>query len=89
MKGLHPLFIRGRWQFHCVVAGLLTSLLVLIEYVVLTFRREPFVFYWPPDVWSRIASSGLAVLIISPFLYIVLNWIGRRLGHFERSRAAD
>jgi hypothetical protein len=89
MNGLRPLFIRGRWQVHCILAGILTSLLVLIEYLVLTFRREPFAFIWPQDIWSRVISSGLAVVIVSPFLYLVLNWIGRRLGHFDRSRLAD
>jgi hypothetical protein len=84
MNGLHPLFIRGRWQFHCIVAGLLTSLLVLIEYVVITFRREPFAFIWPRSVWDQVLSSGLVTVLVSPFLFLILNWIGRRLGHFEK-----
>src|SRR6186713_1443305 len=61
MNGLHPLFMRGRWVFLCFVSGVLTSLIVLIEYVVLTFRREPFAFIWPVDVWHRVLSSGLVV----------------------------
>lgn len=88
MNGLHPLFLRGRWQFHCLVAGILTSLLTLVEYVVITFRREPFMFIWPQGVWRQILSSGLVTVLVSPFIFIVLNWIGRRLGHFER-RIAD
>jgi hypothetical protein len=89
MNGLRPLFIRGRWQFHCIIAGLLTSLLVLIEYVVITFRREPFEFIWPRGVWDRVLSSGLVTVLISPFLFIILNWIGRRLGHFDERRYSD
>jgi hypothetical protein len=84
MNGLHPLFLRGRWQFHCIMAGVLTSILVLVEYVVITFRREPFAFIWPRHVWDQILSSGLVTVFVSPFLFIVLNWIGRRLGHFEK-----
>jgi hypothetical protein len=64
----------------------LTSLMVLIEYVVLTFRREPFAFIWPTDVWHRVLSSGLVVAMASPFVFITLNWVGRRLGHFEKPR---
>jgi hypothetical protein len=84
MNGLRPLFLRGRWQFHCIVAGLLTSLLVLTEYLVITFRREPFAFIWPRNVWNQILSSGLVTVLVSPFVFLVLNWIGRRLGHFEQ-----
>lgn len=84
MNGLRPLFLRGRWQFHCLMAGILTSLLVLVEYLVITFRREPFMFIWPQNVWRQILSSGLVTVLVSPFIFILLNWIGRRLGHFER-----
>ena len=86
MNGLHPLFMRGRWVFLCFVSGVLTSLIVLIEYVVLTFRREPFAFIWPVDVWHRVLSSGLVVALASPIVFIALNWVGRRLGHFEKPR---
>lgn len=89
INGLRPLFIRGRWQFHCIIAGILTSLLVLIEYVVITFRREPFEFIWPRAVWDRVLSSGLVTVLVSPFVFILLNWIGRRLGHFDERRYSD
>jgi hypothetical protein len=69
-----------------VLTGVLVSLLALIEYVVLTFRREPFEFMWPPHVWRQILGSGFAALLISPPLFLSLNWIGRRLGHFDRAR---
>jgi hypothetical protein len=89
MNGLHPMFIRGRWQIHCLLTGVLTSLLVFIEFVFVTFRREPFTLAWSPAVWKRIAGSGLTALIIAPVLFLVLNWMGRRLGHFDRSRLAE
>ena len=31
MHGLRPLFIRGRWEIHCVVCGLCTSAIVLAQ----------------------------------------------------------
>jgi len=89
MNGLHPLFLRGRWPIHCIVTGLLTSLLVLIEFVRVTLHREPFAFAWSPAVLNRIIGSGLSALVVAPFLFIVLNWIGRRLGHFDRPRVVE
>jgi hypothetical protein len=86
MNGLHPLFIRGRWQIHCLLTGVLTSLMVLIEFTLITFRREPFAIEWPVTVWRHIMGSGLAATLIAPFLFFSLNWIGRRMGHFERAR---
>jgi hypothetical protein len=86
MNGLHPLFVRGRWQPHCLLTGVLTSALVLVEFVMVTFRREPFAFIWPREVWSRILSSGIAAAMIAPELFFSLNAIARRLGHFERER---
>jgi hypothetical protein len=89
MNGLHPLFLRGRWQIHCLLVGVLTSLLVLLEYVVITFRRVPFALIWPSQVWQQILSSGLAAVLIAPGMFIGLNWIGRRLGHFEKPYRAE
>lgn len=89
MNGLHPLFVRGRWQIHCVLTGLLTSLLVLIEFTLITFRREPFSVEWPVTVWRHIAGSGLSAVLIAPGLFLALNWVGRRLGHFERVRIEE
>ena len=89
MNGLHPLFIKGRWQIHCLLTGVLTSLLVLIEFVLVTFRREPFALVWPQSVWLRIFGSGVAAALIAPALFFGLNWVARRLGHFERARIAE
>lgn len=86
MNGLRPLYLRGRWQLHCVVAGLLTSVLVLVEFVIITFRRVPFEFTWPREVWHRIIGSGIASLLIAPLLFFSLSWLGRRLGVFQKRR---
>lgn len=86
MNGLRPLYLRGRWLIHCVIAGVLTSVQVLVEYVALTLRREPFQFTWPREVWERILGSGFASLLIAPFLFYALTWVGRRLGIFQKAR---
>ena len=87
INGLRPLYLRGWWQFHAVLVGLLTSLLVLVEYLAITFRREPFALIWPQEVWLRIGGSGLTAALLAIPCFLILNWIGRRLGVFTPSRA--
>ena len=41
MSGFRPLFLRGRWEIHCLLAGFCTSALVLAEYLMITIRRQP------------------------------------------------
>jgi hypothetical protein len=88
MNGMRPLFLRGWWPVHVIVTGLLTSLLVLIEYVILTFRREPFSFIWPREVWIRIGGSGLVAIFLAAPLFLILNWLGRRAGLFNPRHSA-
>jgi hypothetical protein len=88
MNGLRPLLVRGYWQLHVVMTGALVSLLALIEYVVITFRREPFALIWPRDVWVRIGGSGLVAGLLAIPCFFLLNWMGRRSGFFERVRSA-
>lgn len=88
MNGLRPIYLRGWWYLHVVVAGLLTSLLVLIEYLVITFRREPFALIWPREIWHRIGGSGLVAGLFAIPFFLCLNWVGRRSGIFSEQRAA-
>jgi hypothetical protein len=88
MNGLRPLFLRGMWYIHAVFAGLLTSVLVLVEYIIITFRREPFALIWPREIWTRIGGSGLTAAFIAIPLFLTLNWLGRRAGIFNPGRIA-
>jgi hypothetical protein len=88
MNGLRPLYLRGWWQLHAAMAGVLTSVLVLVEFIILTFRREPFAIVWPREIWTRIGGSGLVAAIIAAPLFVFLNWAGRRAGLFNPRRAA-
>ena len=80
MNGLRSMYLRGRWELHCILTGLLTSVIVLMEFLIITFRREPFAFYWPRDVWHRIGGSGLAAALLAIPAFAVFTWLGRRLG---------
>ena len=88
MNGLRPFFLRGWWVLHVLATGVLTSLLVLFEYVAITFRREPFAFVWPREIWNRIGGSGLVAALFSIPIFVFLIWAGRRAGLFHNPRAA-
>jgi hypothetical protein len=75
MHGLRPLFIRGRWEIHCIVCGLCTSAIVLAQYLMITFRRGSV--FFNPQVWWQIGGPGLIAVLISPVVFGILYWIAR------------
>ena len=81
MGGFRPLFQRGRWEIHCLLSGVCTSLIVLAEYMMLTFRREPVVFIFNKDIWWRIGGAGLVAALLSPFFFFALNYLAFFVGY--------
>src|SRR5947209_16406576 len=75
MHGLRPLFIRGRWEIHCIVCGLCTSGIVLAQYLMISFRRGSVLFN--PQVWWQIGGPGLIAVLISPVAFWILHLIAR------------
>ena len=75
MHGLRPLFIRGRWEVHCVLTGLCTSAIILAQYLMITFRRGSFLF--TREVWWQIGGPGLMAMLMAPVIFFVLNWVAR------------
>ena len=88
MNGLRPLYLRGLWFIHAAIAGVLISVLALVEYIIITFRREPFALIWPREIWARIGGAGLVAAALAVPLFLMLNWVGRRAGLFTPRRAA-
>src|SRR5712691_6305218 len=39
MHGFKPLFNRGRWELHCFLSGVCTSIILLTQYLMISFRR--------------------------------------------------
>jgi len=81
MGGFRPLFQRGRWEIHCLLSGVCTSMIVLAEYLMLTFRREPVVFVFNKDVWWRIGGAGLVAALLSPLFFFTLNYLAFLVGY--------
>ena len=79
MSGFRPLFQRGRWEIHCLFSGLFTSVIVLSEYLMITFRRGGIVF--PVEVWWRIGGSGVVAAMLAPVFFFTLNWIATLTGY--------
>ncbi len=75
MHGLRPLFARGRWEVHCILSGIFTSLIVLAQYLMITFRRGSFVF--TREILWQIGGPGLIAMAVAPILFWLLQWMGR------------
>ena len=74
MHGLRPLFVRGRWEVHAVLTGVCTSVIILAQYLMITFRRGTIVF--TREVWWQIGGPGFMAMLMAPIFWI-LDWIGR------------
>ena len=74
MHGLRPLFIRGRWEIHCIMSGVCTSLILLAQYLMITFRRGSILF--TPEAWWQIGGPGVIAMIVAPLLFWLLHTIG-------------
>lgn len=75
MHGLRPLFVRGRWEIHCLLSGVCTSFIILAQYLMITFRRGSVVF--TPEVWWRIGGPGLIAMLMAPLVFWLLHWLSR------------
>jgi hypothetical protein len=81
MGGFRPLFQRGRWEIHCLLSGVCTSLIVLAEYLMITFRREPVTFIFNKEIWWRIGGAGLVAALLSPLFFFALNYLAFLVGY--------
>ena len=79
MHGLRPLFIRGRWEIHCIMSGVCTSLILLSQYLMITFRRGSILF--TPEAWWQIGGPGVLAMIMAPLMFWFLHTIGQATGN--------
>ena len=81
MAGFRPLFLRGRWEIHCLLTGLLIAAMPLAEYIMITIRTEPVQFIFDKNVAWRIGGAGLIAMLLSPLLFFVLNYLAVLTGY--------
>lgn len=75
MHGLRPLFIRGRWEVHCIMSGLCTSTILLSQYLMIAFRRGSLVF--TTEAWWQIGGPGVTAMLMAPLLFWILHVLAR------------
>src|ERR1700756_3863125 len=75
MHGLRPLFIRGRWEVHCILSGVCTSAIILAQYLMISFRRGSV--FFSREVWWQIGGPGLIAMLMAPLVFWILHWIAR------------
>lgn len=81
MAGFRPLFVRGRWEIHCLLTGLLIAAMPLAEFVMITIRTEPIQWIWNREAAWRIGGAGLIATLLSPLLFFVLNYLAVLTGY--------
>jgi hypothetical protein len=57
------------------LSGVFTSLIVLAQYLMITFRRGSFIF--TREIWWQIGGPGLVAMAMAPILFWLLQWMGR------------
>lgn len=81
MSGLRPLFLRGRWELHCLLCGVLTGVIPLAEYLMISIRRLPVAIQFDEHIWWRIGGSALATAFMAPFMFFAFNYLARLMGY--------
>jgi len=82
MHGLKPLFLRHRWETHCLLAeigAILTPFILSAQYAMLSFERRE-ILLSDVIVW-RIVGPGLISLLIAPCVFFILTPLSHALGY--------
>ena len=71
--GLRPLFLRGRWDLHCLASGFCTVVILAAQYAAITFSRGALVL--PRDLivhtlLPRILLPGFFAMLLAPVVYV-------------------
>ncbi len=78
-QGMRPLMEKGRWAGYVVLASLSTSLYLLLQFAMISFRREGLVFN-ELVVW-RILAPGVIAALLAPILHAAVataaQWLPR------------
>ncbi len=82
VHGLRPLFLRGRWDLHCLASGFCTVVILAAEYLLITFSRGGLIF--PRELVGRILLPGFFAMLLAPFVYFSFNSIAGLIGYGVR-----
>lgn len=79
VHGMRPLFVRGRWDLHCLASGFCTVVILAAQYAMITFVRGGLVF--PHDLWMRVALPGFFAMLLSPVVYLGFLFVASLLNY--------
>ena len=82
VHGLRPLFLRGRWELHCLSSGFCASAILLAEYLMITFKRHGLIF--PRELWGRVLVPGFFAMLIAVPVYFLFRLLAAALGYTVR-----
>ncbi len=79
VHGLRPLFLRGRWDLHCVSSGFCTVAILLSQYALITFKRGGLIF--PPNIWARLLLPGFFAMLLAVPVYFGFYFVAGLLNY--------
>jgi len=79
-QGLRVLFLRGYWWLFSLMSGLSTSLLLLLQFVFISYRRfDTGGIEWSAVVLWRVFTPGLIAFLLAPLFHLLAYLTGRSL----------
>ena len=84
MSGFRPIFQEGRWEVHCLMSGVCTSLMTLITFLMISVRRLGLYnasMEFNADIWWRIGGAGLIALVLAPAVFFVFKSLAAFVGY--------
>jgi hypothetical protein len=79
MQGIRPLFRRGRWELPVLMTGLGTALLLIMEYLWISFLRGSFTF--SEATWLNVGTTALLSMMVSPLCFLFIHWLSKTSGY--------
>lgn len=60
-----------RWETHCLVSGMATLFLLIVQYLMVSLRRESFIL--DGVMGAKIAGPAVAALLLAPIFHLILG----------------
>lgn len=83
--GFQPGFLRGHWWLHVALSAVGTIVLLALQYAMISFRRQGFVFN--DLVAWRILAPGLIAAVFAPLVHLLVVQCSHFFPEFPRGTA--
>ena len=87
VHGMRPLFLRGRWELHCLSSGVCVVAILAAQFALVVFRRGGLVL--PREFWARLFVPGFLAMLIAPLVYLLFLFVAAMLGYSVRVESDD